>query len=592
MYFGVKNITKEYENTIVLDNLTYEFSKNGLYVITGESGNGKTTLLNILAGYESADCGEVINNDLSISCVFQNYELLGCLDVEENIFLYNDIHSETERNVSDYEELFKLLNIYNLLNYYPTELSQGQKQRISIARALCSKADIYLLDEPTEALDQDNMKIILDSLTKLAETKLVIMVTHNLYVIENAKANVLKLENGNIKELRHSSYTLKNQSPEIEKTTSLNLKVLKKYEKRILKSKFSKESIFLLISMLCMFLLSLVYEKVFMNDSLVEIANREKLYVEYRGDIDLKNASVEPILDFPKVDLGGQIIDIKMYPKVEKLSEFPCEGICIPEGMGIVLNQRAAKNYLDIFNAKNQNELLGKNIELGLNAANNNINLKFTIQGIVNENDVGDISQIYYSKQDIDDFLKSKKGYNKESLYDLAYRESNMYQITPYNSSDRKVIFDSLNKKKGYEVFNSEYSQWQKKNEKNNRYLPYFFALIILFILFQLIFFAHECKKSWKYHLGSLAILAICSRNLNIVREYYIKIRFSYVSIISLMMLFLYIINGYFYKVNFMYICYICAIAIYICIYDYIHTQSFKLEYISKFLKEDKDYNS
>ena len=198
---NVKNLTKIYnsknaEKTVALSDISFSLPSTGLVFIIGKSGSGKSTLLNILACLDSPISGSVKFNNLELATlserdsynfrgqevgfIFQYYYLIDDLTVRENILLSNDI-SKTD---NDIEELLVDLELKEIENKYPFELSGGQCQRVGIARALLKKPSVILADEPTGALDSKTSTQIMDLLKEVAKDRLVIMVTHNKELAE------------------------------------------------------------------------------------------------------------------------------------------------------------------------------------------------------------------------------------------------------------------------------------------------------------------------------------------------------------------------------------------------------------------------
>ncbi len=195
----LKNLTKIYNNTkyekiIAVDNMNLKFSKTGLVFILGRSGCGKTTLLNLIGGLDNYDSGDIIISNKStktfkqsdyddyrnrcIGFVFQEHNLLDELTVEKNIELALSLQNINNKNAK-IEDVLKSLEIEELRNKYPNELSTGQKQRVAIARAVIKSPRIILADEPTGSLDLETGKIVLEKLKEISEKMLVIVVTHN-----------------------------------------------------------------------------------------------------------------------------------------------------------------------------------------------------------------------------------------------------------------------------------------------------------------------------------------------------------------------------------------------------------------------------
>ena len=194
-----KNIKKKYNDQEVLRGIDLKIDENEFVVILGASGSGKSTLLNILSGLEKSDSGEVVYDNESISnysekqltkfrkdkigFVFQQYYLLNNLTVEQNVKVGANLADNKE-----YVDIIKDLGLEDKLSKYPNELSGGEQQRVSIARALAKKPTVLFLDEPTGALDEETGRKILEYLLKLKDKShfTMIMVTHNENISELA----------------------------------------------------------------------------------------------------------------------------------------------------------------------------------------------------------------------------------------------------------------------------------------------------------------------------------------------------------------------------------------------------------------------
>lgn len=194
-----KDIKKKYNDQEVLRGIDLKVDKNEFVVILGASGSGKSTLLNILSGLEKSDSGEVVYDNESISdysekqltkfrkdkigFVFQQYYLLNNLTVEQNVKVGANL-----ANNKEYVDIIKELGLEDRLSKYPNELSGGEQQRVSIARALAKKPTVLFLDEPTGALDEETGRKILEYLLKLKDKSYftMIMVTHNENIAELA----------------------------------------------------------------------------------------------------------------------------------------------------------------------------------------------------------------------------------------------------------------------------------------------------------------------------------------------------------------------------------------------------------------------
>jgi putative ABC transport system ATP-binding protein len=197
----------------VLKNINLKIEDGDFVVILGASGSGKSTLLNVISGLEHADGGEIIydGNDITtlsdsrltefrkknIGFIFQQYYLLPNMDVAKNVKMGADLAVNKE-----YRTIIDAVGLGNKLHKYPSELSGGEQQRVSVARALAKKPKVLFLDEPTGALDEQTGRQVLDYISKLQNEYAftIIMVTHNSNIAEMAKT-VIKMNSGRISEI-------------------------------------------------------------------------------------------------------------------------------------------------------------------------------------------------------------------------------------------------------------------------------------------------------------------------------------------------------------------------------------------------------
>lgn len=214
----LKNILKEYKSGDnffkALDNVNLSIDEKKFVVILGPSGAGKSTLLNMLGGLDNPTSGDIIVDNINISkmdrnaladyraktCgfVFQFYNLIPTLTVLENVALVKEI----SKDALDPKEILKEVGLENHLNKFPSSLSGGEQQRVSIARAICKNPKILLCDEPTGALDSKTGVVVLETLKKLTKeySKTVIVVTHNQNIASIADV-VIKVKNGTIEKV-------------------------------------------------------------------------------------------------------------------------------------------------------------------------------------------------------------------------------------------------------------------------------------------------------------------------------------------------------------------------------------------------------
>ena len=207
---GVCKIYKSGENSIyALDHMSFNVEKGELCVIVGPSGAGKTTLLNILGGMDSATEGRVTLDGREISAlsdheltnyrradvgfVFQFYNLVQNLTALENVELAAEICPES----LDAAKTLEQVGLGSRMNNFPAQLSGGEQQRVSIARALAKNPKMILCDEPTGALDYNTGKAVLKLLQDTCRStgKTVIIITHNSALTQIAD-RVIRVRNG------------------------------------------------------------------------------------------------------------------------------------------------------------------------------------------------------------------------------------------------------------------------------------------------------------------------------------------------------------------------------------------------------------
>lgn len=213
----LKNIKKDYKSgdTVVqaLKGINIKFREHEFVSILGQSGCGKTTLLNIIGGLDRYTSGDLIINgkstkefkdkdwdayrNYSVGFVFQSYNLIPHQTILSNVELALTISgvSKKERRERAIEAL-KEVGLEEQIHKKPNQLSGGQMQRVAIARALVNNPDIILADEPTGALDTKTSVQIMDLLKKISENKLIIMVTHNAELAEKYSTRVIKILDG------------------------------------------------------------------------------------------------------------------------------------------------------------------------------------------------------------------------------------------------------------------------------------------------------------------------------------------------------------------------------------------------------------
>ena len=178
MSLEIKNLTKRFGKKTIISEFSYHFSEKGLYILRGKSGIGKTTLLRIIAGLDKDYSGEIIEGGIGrISFAFQEYRLFPQLSALENVMIASKDDSDANKNIA-MDLLSQLGFSFEEMSLLPSELSGGMKQRVSLARTFMKNAPVILLDEPTKELDAILCRQVCEMIKKIAEDKLVIIVTH------------------------------------------------------------------------------------------------------------------------------------------------------------------------------------------------------------------------------------------------------------------------------------------------------------------------------------------------------------------------------------------------------------------------------
>lgn len=237
----IKNLTKKFNNNIILNNVNYKINKGDIIAIIGPSGSGKSTFLRCMNLLEKPDSGNIIfeNNDLTISnqqidiirqkigMVFQHFNLFPHFDVLKNL-IFAPVKLNLMNKSEAIEKATKYLDRIGLsdkIHTYPQSLSGGQKQRIAIIRSLMMNPHIMLFDEPTSALDPEMVGEILNLIEEVAkEGMTMVIVTHEMGFAKKIANKVIFMDKGEIIE-EDSPYEIFN-NPKSERLKEFLSKVL------------------------------------------------------------------------------------------------------------------------------------------------------------------------------------------------------------------------------------------------------------------------------------------------------------------------------------------------------------------------------
>lgn len=218
---SVRNLSKSFNNNVVLENIDLDINKGDVIAIIGPSGTGKSTLLRCIDRLETPESGTIDLNGLQVDLaahgnrkqlvelhkrtgmVFQNWNLFekktALENVMEGLVVVKRMDKDKAREIA-LEQLAKV-GMSERINHYPKHLSGGQQQRVAIARALAMEPELLLLDEPTSALDPELVGEVLDTIRRAAnDGYTMLLVSHEMNFVRNVANRILFLENGHIVE--------------------------------------------------------------------------------------------------------------------------------------------------------------------------------------------------------------------------------------------------------------------------------------------------------------------------------------------------------------------------------------------------------
>ena len=212
-----KSVTKKFGSQVALNDVSFDVKKGEFVFITGPSGAGKTTILKLILGELTAGSGEVVvdgfnvasleSRDLphfrqKIGTVFQDFKVLPERTVFENVAVALAVVGLPENDWNErVKHVLRLSGLSGQTNLFPSQLSGGELQRVSLARALVVNPKIFLADEPTGNLDwetSDNLMDLFEEINK--EGKTIIMATHNMEIVKKYKKRVINIVGGTIKD--------------------------------------------------------------------------------------------------------------------------------------------------------------------------------------------------------------------------------------------------------------------------------------------------------------------------------------------------------------------------------------------------------
>lgn len=251
------NVSKSFGDIKALEDVSFEVNKGEFVFITGPSGSGKTTLLRLILREFTPDKGEITfeNVDITkldknyiptyrqkIGCVFQDYKILNERTVRENVEVALAVAGVPEASwPGRVAQVLKLVGLTERAELFPNQLSGGEIQRASLARALVINPKVLLADEPTGNLDWETADSIMDLLEEInKEGKTVIMATHNIMIVDKYKKRSIKIKDGRIiskEKLSEGSKPQPTEAPKVEEEVNKEAKESKIEEKKGIKVK-------------------------------------------------------------------------------------------------------------------------------------------------------------------------------------------------------------------------------------------------------------------------------------------------------------------------------------------------------------------
>lgn len=500
MSLELKNIVKKYNNEKekILDDVNITFSKGEFVSILGESGSGKSTLMNIIGGLDLNYSGNVMYNNRKleksnvddyrknkIGFIFQSFNLFSHLTAFENVKLVQEINSNSDSD--KIIDLFKKLNIEDIMDKKPNQLSGGQKQRVAIARALINDPEIILADEPTGALDNKNTSNIINILKDISkEGKIVIIVTHSEEVAKNS-SRIIKINDGKVLIDKTNYVTdITYNENKLTKKRKISIFSLLKIAFRNLKKNIKRNLLIILGTSIGIFSISFMLFlnsgiKKYINDQLVNSENANVIEVKKSNDIlkeekfeneDIekisninhvnklyKNTSISGLSSINYLDKKYELMSLSTYTNINK-KELKYGNIC--KDNEIVISEYLAKSMIN-----NIKSLIGKEVTLYLleNSKPLIMEKKVIISGIIKNT----------NNEFIDNMNFAYIPYNSlEKMY-----SDNNIKLNPTNLSIKiDNIKNSDSVKKRLDFYNYSHSNMSKMIDSITKYID-----IITFIL-------------------------------------------------------------------------------------------------------------
>lgn len=549
------NINKKVESATILSDIDLYFPSKGLFLISGNSGSGKSTLINIISGIDIKYEGTVELNNKNmlyqrkeyiknyISLVYQDNNLIDNLNVYENV----KIISNREISLNECREKAKIYGIQILIEKEVSNLSGGEKQRISVFGAILKDSPILICDEPTGSCDKKNKEIIAKLMYEASKDKLVILATHELFLFKLFKYNLIKIEDGKIL-----------KGPNISEDS--DIKVANIIKKKIpIISLLLKKHLFDNVFSNILVLICVFFSGFFLRTSTNILQENKVIGERIFLKTDFNNAiGVSKILE---KDESINFVKINSPTREELSCAFPFKSNIFVafdylfNFANLSGNHNSDINYVPYFNEKDKRFYANNPLKSSLTSDQTQLVIKchdsfynndgFIVENTVelnyilsknivcNDFDFYNIPTIYYPYFKVKDDLNNKKIYEMDNIDNwyslfLSYDESDIRSsFKKYIVFDKKEIYKIIQSKiyKDTFIFDSYcYSKIELFSQMLNSFSTYSFTfglitfagvlLIVIFLIF---------SKLQKDKRNISIIITRGYSNLNIITSYIIE---------------------------------------------------------------------
>lgn len=523
MQLQLKNIKKSFSNQLLFEHLNFDFSHAGFYLLCGESGCGKSTLLSIIAGYEKIDEGErLIDPNCKLAMIFQSYELIDSFTVEENITLHLTLF---EQNLTEEDKkIITMLQLEPLLQRYPKELSQGQKQRVGIARALLMHPDVILCDEVTEALDTANKEIVLTLLKELSKTKAVIVVTHDLerfeayydekYVIKDHQFQCVKRKNSS------------NLIPFKEKQQELHTHRLKQIVQKMIHRSTRNYAVLLMLLIIVQGCLLFAHCYLFSDVKETAAVNSYVHYVTRYPQTAIEEynfPNLTPCIAFQPLQLKEKKLPVHVLP-FPKTSGIIVPEESVPKNNNVIINQNMAIAYADYLGVSME-EIIGETIAFDYVYHEEKTTMAFQIQAIIEEPSVKEEYQVYYDPMYME-LLLSQNIEEEVTMYEDLMEKGTLYAVE-YEEKNYQEAFMNLKDDTRISLYNSILTAKEEARNEKQLFSIIFIGIQCFLLLITVLFTLFFTKKETQRYAASMSILSACQANLSLIKRYFIQYKIS-----------------------------------------------------------------